>query len=143
MNSVATLIMVGLAGAWLIQYGLSYWQMRRFYGRIAQLRKLGTVSIGMEGSAWKRRQYAVLVVDDDQRIVHVEQLSGWTVLANLKPVKGLEGCTLDELADDGAQLPIVLNRKLLLALRNAASHIKAAEEHAAAKRQEASAETGA
>ncbi len=143
MNPLATLIILGLAGAWLIQYGLSYWQMRRFYGRIAELRRLGTVSVGMAGSAWKRRQYAVLVVDRQGRIVRAEELSGWTVLANLKPVEGLEGCTLDELADDAVQLPIALNRKLLLALRNAASHIKAAEERAAARCEEAGAETGA
>lgn len=130
--AAATTLIVGLAVAWFVQYVLSFWQMRRFYGRIAELRKLGTVSIGMEGSAWKRRQYAVLVVDREKRIVRAEQLSGWTVLAALRPIRGLEGRGLAELNDDSVELPISGQRKLLLACRNAAKHIYEAEERARA-----------
>jgi len=142
MYSAATPIIIGLAVAWLIQYALAYWQMRRFYRRVGELRQLGTVSIGMEGSAWRRRQYAVLVVDPDKRIVHAEQFSGWTVAANLRPVQGLEGYTLEQLGDDAVELPISQNRKLVLAFRNAAQHILAAEERIRAKQQEAAAVSG-
>jgi hypothetical protein len=57
----------------------------------------------------------------------VEQLSGWTILAKLQPVKGLEGLTFDDLFDESRNLPV--NRKLLLAIRNAAQHILKAEEN--------------
>lgn len=137
MISTATALIVGLAIAWFIQYMLTLWQMRRFYGRISELRKLGAVSVGMQGSAWRLRQYAVLVVDKDKCITHVEELSGWTVLACLKPVEGLEGYTLDELCDDSVELPVSNNRKLLLALRNAAQHIQDADKRSKAQRQEA------
>ena len=122
MDSTATTLIVGLAIAWAIQYALSFWQMRRFYRRIAQLRRNGSVSIGMAGSAWRGRQYAVLVVDANRRIVQVEQLSGWTIWATLKPVRGLEGRPLSDLSDDDQELPV--SPKLLLALRNAAGYIK-------------------
>ena len=96
--------------------------MRRFYKRIAVLRRDGLVSVGMSGSSWRRKQYAVLVVDKAEKIVHVEQLSGWTVLATLKPVPGLVGQPMSNLFDDDLALPV--SDKLLLALRNAASFIK-------------------
>ena len=125
MDATATTIIVGLAAAWALQYVLTFWQMRRFYARIAQLRRYGKVSIGVEGSAWKGRQYAVLVVDVNQRIVRAEQLSGWTVLAALKPISGLNGRPMSDLFDDDLELPV--SRKLLLALRNAAGYLKAAQ----------------
>lgn len=141
MDSTATLIIGGLVVMWLLQLGLSYWQMRRFYRRVAELRRRGTVSIGMHGSMWRGRQYAVLVADEQERIVHAEQLSGWTVLANLKPVAGVAGRTLEELFDDEAQWPV--KPKLRLALRNAAQHIRTAKERAAAKKAEAAAQESA
>jgi len=137
MDATVTLIIGGLVVMWLLQLGLSYWQMRRFYRRVAELRRRGTVSIGMEGSMWRRRQYAVLVVDEQERIVHAEQLSGWTVLASLKPVAGVAGRTLAELFDDQATWPV--KPKLRLALRNAAQHIRTAKERAAARAAEAAA----
>lgn len=140
MDSTATLIIGGLATMWFLQLGLSYWQMRRFYRRVAELRRRGTVAIGMHGSMWRGRQYGVLVVDEQERIVHAEQLSGWTVLANLKPVAGVAGRTLTELFDDEAKWPI--KPKLRFALRNAAQHIRTARERAAAKRAEAEAAAG-
>lgn len=122
MNSTATIIIVSLAVAWVIQYYFAWWQMRRFYKRIAVLRQDGLVSVGMSGSTWRRKQYAVLVVDKQHRIVHVEQLSGWTVMATLKPVLGLDGRPMSDLMDDDLNLPVP--PKLLLALRNAATYVQ-------------------
>lgn len=119
-----SLILV-LAGLWMCQLFLAQWQMHRFYKRIAQLRQRGLVSVGMQGSAWRRRQYAVLVVDKNKTIVHVEQLSGWTVLAQLRPVNGLAGQPMSVLLDDAAPLPV--SKKLRAALRNAAEFILADE----------------
>ncbi|RCK75057.1 MAG: hypothetical protein ANABAC_1774 [Anaerolineae bacterium] len=125
MDITATMIILGLAGAWLLQLLLSYFQLRRFYGRVSQFRKTGNiVSIGVAGSTWKRRQYAILVVDPKTEIIHQsEQLSGWTVLASLKPVHGLEGMTIKDLLNDETPLPKHISGKLALALRDAAKHI--------------------
>jgi DNA-binding transcriptional regulator of glucitol operon len=128
MDRTATFIIIGLALAWGIQYVLAFFQMRRYYKRIAELRRLGKVATGVAGSSWRRRQYAVLVVDANDRIVHVEELSGWTVFAVLKPVKGLDGRPLSDLDDETLQLPV--SEKLLVALRNAASYLKEASNKA-------------
>jgi glucitol operon activator protein len=133
MDPTATMIMVGLAVAWALQYALAFWQMRRFYRRVAEFRRHGQVSIGVAGSSWRGRQYAVLVVDASHRIVQVAQLSGWTIFATLKPVAGLDGRPMSELFDDGANLPV--NKKLLLALRSAASFVKDAANKSAARAQ--------
>ena len=132
----ASILIVGLAIAWSLQYVLAFWQMRRYYRRLAELRKKGLVSIGMAGSAWRRRQYAVLVVDkrNQDRIVCVEQLSGWTVMATLKPVPGFEGRPVSDLLDDTIQLPV--SPKLLLALRDACKHLREHRERMAAKSRE-------
>lgn len=129
-------IFIALAIAWFLQLYMSNHQMRKFYGRVSELRRThnGITSIGMEGSAWKRRQYAVLVVDKGKRILAIEQLSGWTVLAKLQPVQGLEGITFTELFDDTVALPV--HNKLLLAMRNAAQHILDAEKEEKEKLQE-------
>ncbi|MCS6845106.1 MAG: transcriptional regulator GutM [Caldilineales bacterium] len=125
MNATATTIVLALAAAWLLQLFFSYFQMRRFYRRISELRRGGNlVSIGMSGSAWRRRQYAVLVVDPaTNRVRHLEQLSGWTVLAVLRPVPGLQGRTVEELLDENAAWPPHIGRKLAAAVQNAAQHI--------------------
>lgn len=140
MASTSALLIIGLAVAWLLQLGLSYWQMRRFYQRLAVLRREGRVSIGLAGSAWRRKQYGVLVVDAQERIVRAEQLSGWTIFATLQPVPGLEGLSLEDLDDDERMSAIVPNRKLLLALRNAAQFIRDAAERARARQAEAEAQ---
>ena len=137
LSNTTAVVILGLGIAWAVQLFLSYWQMNRFYGRVFKLRKQygGTASIGMEGSSWKRRQYAVLVVDNEKRILAAEQLSGWTIFATLKPVDGLNGVTLALLCDDNVSLPISKNKKLLLAFRNAAKHIETAMENAKAREQ--------
>ncbi len=144
MNNWTTgaIVVIGLALAWSLQYVLAFWQMRRYYKRLAELRKKGLVSIGMAGSAWRRRQYAVLVVDklDRDRIVCVEQLSGWTVMATLKPVPGFEGRPVSDLLDDAIQLPV--SPKLLLALRDSVKHLREYSERMAAKAQEQDAASG-
>jgi glucitol operon activator protein len=142
MNSTATVVVLGLGFMWLLQYALTFWQMQRYNKRLKDLRKGGLVWVGLNGSAWKGRQYAVVVVDKDNRIVKVEQLSGWTVLATLKPVPGFEGRPVSDLTDENITLPV--SEKMLLALRDAAKHMEAyahkQAEKAAAARVEADAQ---
>jgi hypothetical protein len=75
------------------------------------------------------------VVDkNNKRILTVEELSGWTVLAGLKPVKGMTGYTIHDLFDETKEFPVP--EKLLLAMRSAAEQIIKAEKEAAEKAKE-------
>ena len=133
MNNVYIWLILGLAMAWFLQLFLSTRQLRHFYARFNELRKAGRCAIGMEGSIYRRRVYAVLVVDDNNKVTYAEQLSGWTVFAKLRPVQSLVGYPLDEVADGQIEgVPSKIGR----AFQKAAADILAADE-----KEEASAST--
>ncbi len=125
MNNV-TIIVLGLAVGWFAQLLLTGRQTQRFYNRMKVLRKDGTASIGTTGGIYKGRVYVVLVIDDEDRIVHAEQLSGWTTFSDLRPVPELQGKNLSELIDE--QNPPPIKPKVLQAFRNAARDIYKARE---------------
>lgn len=131
MNATATIIVLGLGLMWLIQFGLTFWQLRRYNQRLSELRKLGTVWVGLHGSAWKGRTYAVIVVDKEKRVVCIEKFSGVTIFAVLKPIPGFEGRPLSDLTDDAITLPV--SEKMLQAIRNAVQHMHDHEQRQAEK----------
>jgi len=53
----------------------------------------------MDGSVYRRRVYVVLVADDDDKVIHAEQLSGWTVFAHLRPTEPIIGRSLSEIVN--------------------------------------------
>ena len=105
MNLGSTLI-IGFVIAWVIQFVMTYFQMRRFNKKLSQFKKLGTTAVGMSGSMYKRRTYGVLVIDKNEKNLHAEQFSGWTVFASLKPVQELEGLTPADIMNESLELPI-------------------------------------
>jgi DNA-binding transcriptional regulator of glucitol operon len=96
MDSGTIAVLVALVGAWMVQIMLSSNQMRRYHRRSQQLRRLGTyMSTGVAGTMYRRKVYGLLVVDADHKVVAAEQLSGWTVIAHLKPVPEVVGLDLE------------------------------------------------
>ena len=123
------LVLLLLAAAWLAQLALSLLQTRRFYRRVAELRRGSHASaIGVAGNNWRRKLYAVLVVDEHYRITAAEKLSGFTVFAGLRPVEALRGLELERIEDatpvDG------IPQKLWSAFGNAAEYIRRHREEA-------------
>ncbi len=113
-------LVVGLL--WVVQLILSLFQTRRFYKKYYELKKDGDASsIGMAGSNWKRKIYAVLVVNKEREIIHACKLSGFTVFANLKKVNSLKGSKIYELEENPEKLD--LDKKLLEAFINSAKFI--------------------
>jgi len=119
--SAGTVLMIGILAAWLLQFVMSFFQMRRFYGRVSLLRKEGMTAIGMSGSVYKRRLYTVLTVDERDVIKHAEQLYGWTVFASLKPVEGMVGRTMMDITAEPNSLP--LTKKQLDSFRSGVNEI--------------------
>ena len=93
MFEPTTLAIIGaLAGVWAIQVFLSTMQMRRFHKRSQQLRRLGAfMAVGLAGNMYRRKVYVVVVVDSDGAVVAAEELSGFTIFANLQPIPSMEG----------------------------------------------------
>ncbi len=91
------IIVVALFLVWSVQIFLSNQQMQRFNKRTAQLRRQGSLmAIGVAGNMYRRKVYVAVVIDDEGKVVAAEALSGFTVLANAKPVGGVEGLDLWE-----------------------------------------------
>lgn len=122
-------IVVLLIIMWILQFGFTYLQMKKFYARLKLIRQKGLTAVGMAGGKYKGRTYGVLTVDKNKQVIHAEKMSGWTNFAGLKPVTALEGLTLDqirdEIRDEENQLPI--SAKLQIAFRNAAKDLLEAD----------------
>jgi DNA-binding transcriptional regulator of glucitol operon len=127
MNVIAdnfVTMLLGLGVMWLFQFGLAYFQLRRFYGRLIQLKQGGLTAVGLSGGRYSGRSYAVLTINNEGRVVYAEQFSGWTVFAKLKPVPELVGMPINELLAQQTTLPV--NKKLQVAFANAAKDLQAA-----------------
>jgi glucitol operon activator protein len=129
LMELGSTIIICFVIAWAIQYAMTYFQMRRFNKRLNELKKIGITSVGMSGSAYKRRTYAVLVIDKDEKILKAEQFSGWTVFAGLKPVKELEGLSTKDIMDD--TVAIAIPPKMRNAFKNSVQQIENARKRAA------------
>ena len=109
-----------LGAAWILQLVLSFEQMRRFRARLAELRQLGHTAVGVGGSTYRGRAYAVVVVDGEDRVVRAEIMSGFSVFARLKEVPEVRGCKLSALSVS----PPELGEKKVKALKAAASALR-------------------
>lgn len=119
MTGYGSYLIIGLVVAWIAQLGLSLLQTKRFYGRRGELKKLGRVSVGLAGSTYKGKIYTVIVVDENDRIINAEKLSGMTVFANLKPVPEIVGLSLEDLLQEEPQIKI--KKKIWESFKNAAN----------------------
>jgi DNA-binding transcriptional regulator of glucitol operon len=128
-SAIVLFILLGLM--WLLQLYLTYRQTQRFYGRVRKLRKLGMLAVGVAGGMYRGRVYAVMVVNPETRIItHAEKMSGWTVFAGLKQIKGGTGHLLDDFLD--GKVHIAVGQKALEALKNAGNDIRRALDQQAA-----------
>jgi glucitol operon activator protein len=91
------LALIGVA--WVLQLMLSLRQMRRFYRRVSELKKLGRTTIGVGGGTYRGRAYAVVVEDASGRVLTAEVMSGISVFARLRSLPELKGWNLRALHD--------------------------------------------
>lgn len=109
-----------LGVAWVLQLVLSMRQMRRFYARVNQLKKLGRATIGVGGGTYRGRAYAVVVADSSGRVVTAEVMSGISVFAGLRPLAEVSGWNLGALKTTP---PASLKAKQKAALAQAADKL--------------------
>lgn len=117
-------IFLVVAVLWLAQFALAYWQLRRFHGRIADLRRLGRTAVGMHGNRWRGRTYAVLTVDPQNVIRCAEIFDGWTVFSQLRPIAALHGRRIESIGAEPAP-PDGLRPAHWAALQHAAGFLSA------------------
>jgi len=115
-----------LAIMWALQFGLTYFQMKKYTKRLKVIRQDGLTSVGMSGGKYKGRTYGIITVDNNNQVIHAEKMAGWTNFSNLKSVPDLVGLNLDQILDENFELPI--SKKLHLAFRTAANDLLEARE---------------
>jgi glucitol operon activator protein len=123
LNNIGVVFLI-VAVLWMVQFAAAYLQMRRFYGRLKEVRRGGLTAVGLGGGQYKGRSYAVLTVNSFGTIVHAEKFDGWTVFARLQPVPQMLGMSIDAVLSHPEQLPV--SPKLQTAFHNAARDIQKA-----------------
>jgi glucitol operon activator protein len=124
----AGIILVLLVTMWIAQFGLTYWQIKKFNTRLKALRQGGLTAVGLGSGRFKGRNYAILTIDQDDIVVHAEKFGGWSTFSKLRPVPDLIGLSLQDVLTNENRLPVT--KKLQTAFGNAARDLQKAREDA-------------
>lgn len=95
------LLVSAIVLVWVVQIILSYRQAIGMSHRIADLRRKGTVAVGLGRGRLRSRTYAVVSVDRNDRVTDVEVLRGWTSFSRPRPIPNLAGVRFEQLCDTG------------------------------------------
>jgi len=124
MNVLALIIAGG--AAFVLQYLLTFVQMKSFTLHYGELRKMGRVAIGKKRGAFQAGSIAMLALDDDGVILDGRYMQGVTVFARFKAFKkdqGFEGKNIGDLDKEDCKSRN-LSRPLSAAVLDAVSNYK-------------------
>lgn len=102
--------------AYILQVILGSLQLKNFAKHYAQLRRQGKVAIGKRKNALSAGAIVMFLLDENGVIKESRGMSGLTVLARFKKLKGLDGLHICDLARENLRL---LPKGLRLAVFNA------------------------
>ena len=114
MNFWFLLIVLGVA--WVLQSVLSFLQVKDFTTHYGRLRRQGKVAIGTRKNALSAGAIAMFLIDDDGFISEAVGMSGLTIMARFKPLKGFEGLHISEVEEGSTKRH---SKALRLAVLNA------------------------
>ena len=84
------ILLAAVVAGWMVQLYLSYQQSMAFSRQVRQLRRSGTVSVGVAGNRYRGgRAFVAIAVDDHSVIRDALTLSGWTTFARARPLPAL------------------------------------------------------
>jgi len=84
-------LIVCFGTAFLLQYVLTFIQMKSFTAHYSKLRRKGRVAIGKVKGGFNAGSIAMFAIDKDGIILEGSYMQGITVFARLKELKGFEG----------------------------------------------------
>ncbi|MGY4110390.1 transcriptional regulator GutM [Aeribacillus sp. SP014] len=85
------IIMLFIAGAFMVQLALGYFQIKHFAKAYIELRKIGKVAIGKRPGRIRAGTIVLFAVSDSGKILKAMKIQGVTVLAKVRELKGLYG----------------------------------------------------
>lgn len=115
------MIMVFIAGAFLIQMGLGFLQIKHFSKSYAELRRIGKVAIGKKPGKFRAGTIVLFAVSNSGRILKAKKMQGVTILAKVKDLPGFEEKNIRTLKEEDLAH---CNKLLKLAILDAASNYK-------------------
>ncbi|KAA9030008.1 transcriptional regulator [Niallia endozanthoxylica] len=114
-------IMVFIAGAFLVQMGLGFFQLKHFSKAYAELRRIGKVAIGKKPGKIRSGTIVLFAVSKSGRILKAKKMQGVTVMATFKDLQGFEDKNIRHLTDEDMAH---CNKLLKAAIQDAVSNYK-------------------
>lgn len=96
--NVLVLIVLGIV-AFILQYCLTFLQMKSFTAHYKRLRKMGRVAIGRQKGAVNAGAIVLFAIDSEAKILEGSYMQGVTVLARFKKLKGFEKKSVADLTE--------------------------------------------
>lgn len=119
MNMI--MVMIFIAGAFLVQMGLGFLQIQHFSKAYAEMRRIGKVAIGKKPGKIRSGTIVFFAVSKSGRILKAKKMQGVTVMATFKDLPGFEDKNIRHLTEEDMSH---CNKLLKAAIQDAASNYK-------------------
>ncbi|PLS08949.1 transcriptional regulator [Neobacillus cucumis] len=84
------IIMIFIAGAFILQMALGYLQIKHFSKTYAELRRIGKVAIGKKPGKIRSGTIVMFAITNSGKILKAKKIQGVTVMAKVKDMSGFE-----------------------------------------------------
>lgn len=94
------IIMIFIAGAFVVQMGLGFLQIKHFTKAYAELRRIGKVAIGKKPGRIRAGTIVLFAVSNSGEILKAKKMQGVTVMAKVKDLPGFEDKNIKTLQEE-------------------------------------------
>jgi glucitol operon activator protein len=115
------IIMIFIAGAFIIQMGLGFLQIKHFSKAYAELRRIGKVAIGKKPGRIRAGTIVLFAISNSGEILKAKKMQGVTVMATFKDLHGFEDKNIKTLQEEDLAH---CNKLLKLAILDAVHNYK-------------------
>jgi glucitol operon activator protein len=115
------IVMIFIAGAFIVQMALGYLQLKNFTKAYAELRRIGKVAIGKKPGRIRAGTIVMFAISNNGNILKAKKMQGVTVMATFKELTGFEGKNLRNIKEEDMAH---CNKLLKLAIKDAVSNFK-------------------
>jgi glucitol operon activator protein len=115
------IIMIFIAGAFIVQMALGYFQIKHFTKEYVELRRVGRVAIGKRPGRFRAGTIVLFAISNSGKILQAKKMQGVTVMAKVRELNGFTGKNIKTLNE---QDMTHCNKLLKLAVLDAVNNYK-------------------
>ncbi|WP_193603745.1 transcriptional regulator GutM [Niallia nealsonii] len=115
------IIMIFIAGAFLVQMGLGYLQIKHFTKAYTEMRKIGKVAIGKRPGKLRAGTIVFFAINNSGKILKAKKMQGVTVMAKFRDLNGFTDKNIKTIQEEDMKH---CNKLLKLAILDAANNYK-------------------